>query len=198
MYAWLTFLCVPLLTILMSASRIAQDVQSGAVRYMITRVTRFEWSLGKYMGNAVVMAGGLFVGMVAAWLVALLKLPGADAASLFAGMLGWCAKAWTLSLAWLGVALGVSHLVKGGAKATSLAVAAMLLVTILASWTSGAGGPLSFLAWLFPGNMKGELWRTAPWHVAATSAWLLLLGLDCFGCLDIDDFRIRCMSLLGE
>lgn len=176
-YAWLTFLFVPLLTMLMAANRVADDVHSGAVRYMITRVTRLEWSLGKYVGNALLMALGLFAGALGAWCVAAFRLSGADLASLFASMLGWGAKAWALSLAWLGLALGVSHVVKSGAKATSLGVSALVAFSAASASLSHFGERFAPLARLFPSGVEHSLWRASFTPVAYASAWLLLLGL---------------------
>ena len=176
-YAWLSFLFVPLLTILMAANRIADDVHSGAVRYMITRVTRLEWSLGKYLGNAFLVAAGLLAGALGAWCVAAFRLSGADLPSLLAAMVCWGAKAWALSLAWLGLALGVSHVAKTGARATSIGVAALVAFTAAASSLSRFGERFSVLARLFPSGVENSLWRASFAPVACASAWLLALGL---------------------
>ena len=176
-YAWLTFLLVPLLTILMAANRVADDIRSGAVRYMITRVTRLEWSLGKYIGNAILMAAGLFVGALGAWCVAAFRLSGADMPSLLLSMLVWGAKAWVLSLAWLGLALGVSHVAKSGAKATSIAVFAYVAFTVASASLAYFGERFAVLSRLFPSGVDASLWRASFAPVAGTSLWLLMLGM---------------------
>ena len=119
-YAWIVFLAVPLLTVLVATRRVAEEVKSGAAKYMLLRVTRLEWTLGKYLGIALLMLVGLLIGAVAAWIVAAFRLSGADIPALLPAMLLWSVKAWFLSLAWLGLALGVSHLFKSGAKADAV------------------------------------------------------------------------------
>lgn len=176
-YAWLTFLFVPLLTVLMAANRVADDVRSGSVRYMLTRVTRFEWAVGKYLGNAFLMAAGLAAGAVGAWCVAAFRLSGADIGWLFLSMLGWGAKAWVLSLAWLGLALGVSHVAKSGAKATSIAVFAMVAFTAAGAALSHFGERFAVLTMLLPSGVEHSLWRASFAPVASASVWLVVLGL---------------------
>ena len=185
LYAWLVFLFVPLMTVLFTSNRVAGDVRSGAVRYMLTRVTRLEWSLGKYLGNAVLVLSGLLVGAVGAWLVAAWKLSGADIPSLLPAMVGWSLKAWILSLAWIGVSLGVSHLFKTPAKADGLALVALFACSVtpnvlsLLAHSDGVWSKLLFLTCLFPSGAEDALWRASFTPVALAAVWLLALGL-CF------------------
>lgn len=183
LYAWLVFLFVPLMTVLFTSNRVAGDVRSGAVRYMLTRVTRLEWSLGKYLGNAVLILAGLLVGAVAAWGVAAWKLSGADIPALLPAMVGWSLKAWILSLAWLGMALGVSHLFKTPGKADGVALMMLFVFSVasgvlgLISKFEGFAAKLSFLTSLFPSGVEDALWRASFAPVALASLWLITLGL---------------------
>ncbi len=184
LYAFLAFMSVPLLTIMIAANRVADDLRSGAVRYMITRVTRLEWSLGKYCGIALLMLISLLIGGLAAWGIALFRLGGADVGELLFGILGWSLKAWALSLAWLGIALGVSHFFHSGSKATSIAVLVMTvfaivpqILTALAKYSGGVWIHLEPLVRLFPSSLTDGLWRTSFLPVATSVIWLLMLGL---------------------
>ena len=112
LYAWFAFFCAPLLVVLVSGTRVAEDLRTGVARYMLVRTSRLEWSLGKYAGQALMIACALAVSAVGAWCVALYRLPAATACRLFLPMLGWGASAWFYSLAWLGLALGLSHLTR--------------------------------------------------------------------------------------
>lgn len=178
-YAGFAFLYVPILTILIGANRVADDLHSGAVRYMITRVTRFEWSLGKYAGTALLMLPALLAGALAAWVVAVIRLAGADSVSLLPPMLAWALKAWLLSLAYLGIALGISHLTRSGAKATAFGIIALVVCfaapKILAHYFPSAAATLNML---FPATVERSLWRAALPPVAGAAAWLLALGLS--------------------
>ena len=168
---------MPPLTLMLSANRAASEIGSGSVLYMITRVTRLEWTLGKYLGSALLIMVGLLVGACGAWAVAFFKLSGADVAALFPSMLGWSLKAWVLSLAWLGLALGISHFFKSGAKADGLAWVLLLLFSVVPDWLHWFGGRFAFLEILFPSTVKHSLWRTSFVPVATATAWLLMLGL---------------------
>ena len=176
-YAWFVLLLVPPLTLMLAANRAASEIGSGSVLYMITRVTRLEWTLGKYLGSALLIMVGLLVGACGAWAVAFFKLAGADVAALFPSMLGWSLKAWVLSLAWLGLALGISHFFKSGAKADGLAWVLLLVFAVVPDWLRWFGGRLAFLAVLFPSTVEKSLWRSSFIPVATATAWLLMLGL---------------------
>ena len=177
-YAGFAFFYVPLLTILIGANRVADDLHSGAVRYMITRVTRFEWSLGKYVGNALLMLPAMLAGALAAWIVAWIRLSGADSFSLLPPMLVWAVKGWTLSLAYLGIALGISHLTHSGAKATALGVISLIVCfavpKVLSHYFPSTAETLNIL---FPATAEHSLWRASFKPVGCTAVWLLALGL---------------------
>lgn len=181
-YAWIVFLSVPLLTVLVATRRVAEEVKSGAAKYMLLRVTRLEWTLGKYLGIALMMLVGLLIGAVAAWIVAAFRLSGADIPALLPAMVVWSVKAWFLSLAWLGLALGVSHLFKSGAKADAVAILLMIAFSVVPAILKGfgsawLGGKLLVLVRLFPSSVDAALWRSSFLPVAASATWLVMLGL---------------------
>jgi hypothetical protein len=182
-HAWLVFLLVPMLTVLFSSNRVAGDVRSGSVRYMLTRVTRLEWSLGKYLGNALMILSGLLVGAVVAWAVAAWKLSGVDVAALLPAMVLWSFKAWFLALAWLGLALGISHFFQTPGKADGFAMLALFVFAVTPSLlrvlddSDGFAGSLVILRQLFPSAVEDGLWRASFLPVAASAAWLVSLGL---------------------
>ena len=74
LYAWFAFLCAPILVVLVSGTRVADDLRTGVARYMLMRVTRLEWSLGKYVGQALMIVCALAVSAFGAWCVALYRL----------------------------------------------------------------------------------------------------------------------------
>ena len=181
-YAWIVFLAVPLLTVLVATRRVAEEVKSGAAKYMLLRVTRLEWTLGKYLGIALLMLVGLLIGAIAAWIVAAFRLSGADIPALLPAMIVWSVKAWFLSLAWLGLALGVSHLFKSGAKADAVAILLMIAFSVVPAILKGfgsawLGGKLLVLVRLFPSSVDAALWRSSFLPVAASATWLVMLGL---------------------
>lgn len=181
-YAWIVFLAVPFLAVLSACRRVADDVKSGAAKYVLLRITRLQWTLGKYFGQAFLVLAGLFVGALGAWCVAAFRLSGADIQALLPAMLLWSLKAWFLSLAWLGVALGISHVSGTGAKAQVLSIGALVAFSVapylLKYYADTAvGGRLQVLNALFPSVVEDALWRASLFPVAAGAVWLVALGL---------------------
>ena len=181
-YAWIVFLAVPFLAVFASCRRVADDVKSGAAKYVLLRVTRLKWTLGKYLGQAFLILAGLVLGALGAWCVAAFRLSGADIPALLPAMLAWSLKAWFLSLAWLGVAVGISHLSTSGAKAQTFAMGALVAFSlaphVLKIYSGTAvGSRLFVLRLLFPSVMEDALWRASFLPVAVGAAWLVAIGL---------------------
>lgn len=188
-YAMLVFWCAPLLTLMVSASRVADDIRSGAARYWLVRVTRTEWSLGKMLGEALMLATAMGVGALAADAVVCARLVPADGIRLLPDVLDWTVRAWVYAFAWLGIFMGLSHLVKSGGKATALGVLAMLgaaawepMLKNLAENVAGLGW-VGHLDALVPGSAWTLLWRRSPAvvlqgvvHLAALAFLYLALG----------------------
>ena len=181
-YAWFAFLFAPMLVVLVSGGRVADDRRTGAVRYMLMRETRLEWSVGKYVGQSLLIACAVAVSALGAWAVVCLRLPSSTAARLLLPMLAWGVKAWVYSLAWLGVALGVSHLTRTSGKALALGLLFMFLFAALP-------GTLRLLVeqchWpqvvlhleaIVPSYAEHSLWRNSAVAVAVASFHLATLG----------------------
>lgn len=171
LYAWFAFACAPLLVVLVSGTRISSDLRSGAARYMLMRVTRAEWSLGKYIGQAFMIACALAVSAFGAWCVAAYRLQPQTAARLLIPVFGWGVSAWVYSLAWLGIVLGLSHLTRSNGVAMILFILVIATCTILPHFV-----PESEL--FLPSGPKMGLWRTSPAPQAFAAFHLLTLGLS--------------------
>ena len=197
-YAVFIFQVVPLLTLLVSGSRVADDIRSGAARYWLVRVSRTEWSLGKFLGEALMLALAMGVGALAAWAVMLCRLPVADAAVLLPGVLDWTLRAWAYAFAWLGLFLGLSHVVKSGGKATALGILALLGAAAWGSMLGNLAEHVAGFGWaahldaLAPGSAWTLLWRRSPAavlqgvvHLAALAFLYLALGAAVFRRRDI-------------
>lgn len=182
MYGFFAFFFAPLLVMLVAGNRIADDLRSGAVRYSIVRCTRAEWTLGKYLGQTLMIALALAISAVGAWLVAVFRLSGTDVWALLPAMLGWGLRAWIYSLAWVGVALGASHCTRSGSWATVFGILLMAglalvpgLLKLTASWLE--------MPWIenfnvvAPSTMESYLWRRSFAPLAVAASTLLTLGL---------------------
>ncbi len=187
-YAWFAFMCAPLLAVLVAGNRVADDLKSGAVRYALVRVTRLEWTLGKYAGQVLMVALALAASAVGAWLVAVFRLSGVGMFELLPAMFGWGFRAGLYALAWLGLALGVSHVTRSGSGATALGV---LAVTMCAAWPLMIKLAAWKLDWpwlchfdaLVPSSAELSLWRrgfiplfTGALHLLALGLCYLMLG----------------------
>ncbi len=170
LYAWFAFACAPLLVVLVSGTRISSDLRSGAARYMLVRVTRLEWSLGKYVGQAFMIACALAVSAFGAWCVAAYRLPPETAARLLVPIFGWGASAWVYSLSWLGIVLGLSHLTRSNGVAMILFILVIAACAMLPHFV-----PSSEL--FLPSGPKMGLWRTALAPQAFAAFHLVVLGL---------------------
>lgn len=180
LYAWFAFLCAPLLVVLVSGTRVSGDLRSGAARYMLVRVTRLEWSLGKYAGQALMIACALAVSAFGAWCVAVCRLPSRTAAHLLVPILGWGVSAWLYSLAWLGLALGLSHLTRSSGRATALGILAIGVFAVLPHFLPSCEP-------FVPSGAEMGLWRTsfapqavAAFHLAALGLTYLMAGAAFF------------------
>ena len=182
-YAWFVFLCAPLLAVLVAGTRVSEDLRSGAVRYMLVRETRLEWSVGKYLGQALMIAVALVVSAMGAAVVAFCRLPSGTAVSLFLPLLNWGLRAWIYSLAWLGLALGLSHLTRSPGRATSLGIVAIGLLgalpPVMDFLHTFQGWPsfLTHLRMLVPAGAEMSLWRFSPVPLISGSFHLVILGL---------------------
>ena len=170
LYAWFAFLCAPILVVLVSGTRVAEDLRTGVARYMLVRTSRLEWSLGKYTGQALMIASALAVSAAGAWCVALYRLPAATAGRLFLPMLGWGVSAWFYSLAWLGLALGLSHLTRSAMRATAFGILGIGAFEVLPHF-------FPEVEVVLPSGARMGLWRTSFTPQAVAVFHLVTLGL---------------------
>lgn len=186
LYAWFAFLCAPLLAVLVCGNRISDDLRSGSVRYMLVRESRLEWSLGKFAGQTLMVALALAASSLGAAAVAFCQLSPGTAAELLPAMLNWGVRAWVYSLAWIGLALGISHLTRSSGRATAMGILAICIFSalpaVLRFGHAHYGWPdaLLQLQMLFPDAAESRLWRFDAVPLAAGSFHLLLLGMVYF------------------
>ena len=182
LYAWFVFFCTPILAVLVAGTRVSDDLRSGAVRYMLVRETRLEWSLGKSAGQAAMVGVALAASAAGATVVAFCRLPAATAASLFVPMLNWGLRAWIYSLAWIGLALGLSHLTRSSGKATAFGIMAIclcgMLPPILEFLHTNADWPVAatHIRMLVPAGAEMSLWRFSAAPLISGSFHLVTLG----------------------
>lgn len=184
-YAWFVFFYTPLLVVLVSANRIAEDLGSGAVRYVLCRATRLSWTLGKFFGQTSMVALALILSGATAFLVAKIRLATYAPPELLPNILLWSLRAWIYALPFLGLAMGLSHLTRSASKATVMgiiAIAVLKIATVLLRFfTTHEGWRAWFpqIAMVMPDTHKMLLWRSTWQPLLLGTTWLLALT-GCF------------------
>jgi len=197
-YALFIFQVAPLLTLIVSASRIADDLRAGSARYWLVRVTRTEWSLGMFLGEALMLGVAMATGALAAWSVAAFRMPGMDGVRLLPGLFDWTLRAWVYAFAWLGLFVGISHIARSGGKAMALSILAILGASawpsLLDNFTADEGilSGLGHLDAFVPSAASALMWRRNPaallqgvTHLVALAFLYLSLGAMLFRRRDV-------------
>ena len=173
-YAWFVFGIAPFLTVLVSSPRVAESVRTGAARYQLLRVTRTEWSLGMFFGEALMLAAAFALAALGAWATVSVRISPSLGLSLLPGLLDWSARVWVYAFAWLGLAVGVSHLMRSGGKATALCIVLMVALPVYAFLAPRHLHPMLDL--IAPEAYETALWRRTPAAFLSGAAHLVILG----------------------
>lgn len=180
-FAGLAFFYTPLLVALLAPARIAEERASGSIRYIAVRAPRLAWTVGKLLGQTALVGAGLGLSALAAWAVAVWRLPAANTAVAGAGIFAWTLRVWVYAFAFLGLTMGVGHLTRSPGKALALAVLALIAVVVLAAlgrhyeaaWFRGFAPIVRALT---PIEWRSGLWRRSPAHLLPAIAALVSLG----------------------
>jgi len=181
-YAWFAFFYTPLLVVLVAGNRIAEDIGSGAVRYVVFRTSRASWSLGKFIGQIFMIGLALILSGVSAYAVAKIRLTGSGTPDMFLNMIQWSARAWIYSIPFLGLAMGLSHLTRSASKATVTGIIAVTVCFVLSltlrhfAADTGWRAFLPQIGLLLPDGHKMLLWRNAAAPLVSGAVWLVTLG----------------------
>jgi len=158
-FAGFVFAAVPMLTLIVTAPTAAGEVRSGSVRYLLLRVSRNEWTLGLFLGEAAVLLASMLLMALAAGAVTAWRLPGWSGAELLPALGAWSVRAWAYAFGWLGVCLGASLVAKTPGKATALAMLLMMAFSVLKYFVRRYAPALDFL---LPQGCEMLLWRSSP------------------------------------
>jgi hypothetical protein len=160
---------------------VAGDVWTGAARFVLFRTSRAAWVLGKLFGQAALVLLAIALSVLGAWCLARIRLEGMDGLAAARGMLIMGGKAWLFSLPFLGLALGLSQLVRSPNTANALGFIAWLGTGVLAVTAKHFAGDGLRAGWdlalmLVPQGYQLDLWRLDPASVASATLSLLALG----------------------
>lgn len=182
-YGWLSFTFAPLLVILTAAPRIAEEVWSGSVRFVLFRTSRGAWTLGKFIGQACQLFLALLLSAAGAWLVGYLRTDHFPAIPSALAMLSFALKAWVFTLAFLGLATGISQFFSSPNIASAISFIALIVLSALAGLSTHFANPdtIGGRIWdlvnlLVPSGHKLDLWRSDPAHVLPAVIFLIALS----------------------
>jgi ABC-type transport system involved in multi-copper enzyme maturation permease subunit len=180
-YAWLVLTFTPGLVMLAGAARISTEVDSGSVRFVLTRIPRAAWCLGKFFGQCFQVLLAIALSTIGAWCVARFRLAGISQTDLIPAMILYGGKAWVYSVAFVGVALGISQTVRSPNLAMALGFLAWIVLAALHVAASHYCGPGWRQLWYPVGliNPMGhlqDLWRLDAAHVVPAIVFLVALS----------------------
>lgn len=180
-YGWLSFAFTPALVVLTASPRIAEEIATGSVRYVLFRAGRVPWSLGKTAGQALQILGALLLSAIGAWLVGWLRMKSFEPGATAGYMIGYALKAWVYALPYLGLALGVSQMCSTVNTAQAFGFLALVTVAVLgrvATWQAGDGWRRLWdvLQALTPGGHRSAMWWNDAERLLPAMVFLGALG----------------------
>jgi hypothetical protein len=180
-YGWISFAFSPLLTVLMSSSRMAEEVWLGSVRFVLFRSSRLAWCLGKFLGQAFQLLPALLLSAAGAWCAGRWSMSSFEPMATAGAMLVFVWKAWVYTIAYLGLASGISLVCRSPHLATALALVWLTVVSALARVAEHFAGDgwrriWDAVALLTPASHYADLWRFDPAHLVPAMIFLIALG----------------------
>ncbi|RME02224.1 MAG: hypothetical protein D6812_06605, partial [Deltaproteobacteria bacterium] len=121
-YGWLSFTFVPLLVILTASEVVASDLRLGAQRFLLQRISRLAYALGKLAGQGLQLLILLLLSVLCTWVVGDLRMATFEPVKTAVTMVGFTLRVWIYALPFLGIALGSSLVTKTENGARSLAL----------------------------------------------------------------------------
>jgi ABC-type transport system involved in multi-copper enzyme maturation permease subunit len=181
-FGWLAMAGAPTLVVLTSSDCVARDLASGSIRFTFLRVERLSYAAGKLLGQTALITLSLLVAAVGAWYA------GPDSASGFDLETPWellwmSGRVACLTFAYVGLAVGISHLTRSTALATSIGIGAFTLLSVAGfalemDAVSQASPAVSHaLLQLLPATHQAGLWQSDFTARLPSMAALLALGL---------------------
>lgn len=179
-YGWLSCAFTPALVMLTSSTRIAEEIASGSVRYVMFRAGRAPWCVGKFAGQAVQVLGALLLSAAGAWLVGYFRMKSFEPLPTAQYMVWFAFKAWIYAMPFLGLALGISQLCSVPNLALVFGFLSLVAVQVLSgvsSWLTGTGWRRiwDIVNVLTPGGHRTDLWWNDPEHLLPAAVFLLTL-----------------------
>jgi ABC-type transport system involved in multi-copper enzyme maturation permease subunit len=180
-FGWLSLTFAPILVILLSSESISSEVASRSARFSVFRTSRLSWTLGKAMGQALVLLLALLLSGIGAWIIGLFRMSQFDALKTLLCVLEFIGKTWVYSLAYLGLAFAVSQWTRSVQLSRSLGILLYFLMAILSALANHYSGEGWKRLWelaiiLTPQGHHLDFWRPEAMH--QLNAFLFSIGLS--------------------
>lgn len=180
-WGWLCLTFGPLLVTLTASVRIAEEVWTGSVRFILFRTTRLAWVAGKFCGQAAQLLLAFVISALGAWVVGALRMNSFEPLPTALALLGFAIKAWIYGLAFLGLATAISQMFTSPNVASALSFGALIAVGMIhgaATFVKAAGWRpvLEFLDLLTPAGHRLDLWRPDLAHLIPALVFLVALS----------------------
>jgi ABC-type transport system involved in multi-copper enzyme maturation permease subunit len=184
-YGWLAFTFTPILVMLSCPSRIAEEVTLGSARFSLVRVSRTEWCVGKYIGQALEIIVPLMLSAVSAWVVASFRLQSMAGGNVIWSMIVYGWRVWFYCLAFVGIGLGVSQVCRSANQATAFSLIVWVLLAVLRGLSGLWQGDGWRRIWhvipmMTPAGHKLDLWRLSYVNVVPAALYVVTIGLVFF------------------
>jgi len=179
----ITWMLAPLMMMLISSTRVSEELSIGSARFVLQRSSLSSWILGKYFGQALMLFPAMLLSAFGAWLTGIFRLTAFDAADNLIYLLQYNFLLLFYVLAFMGMATGVSQMTRSSNLATCFGFMGIIVSSVL------YGASLFYIKketyvplwqsiqWLTPqGHRKELLWPDAA-HLVPVCTFLFALGL---------------------
>lgn len=186
LYGWVAMTFGPIFVVLTSSDAISSELATGSVRFALFRTDRGAWALGKLLGQAAMLAVGVALGAVAAWITGWIQLSSFAPLDTALWLARYAGTSYAFAFAHLGLALGVSQLTRSVPWSRALGLIALVVVYAAHGWLADddvrEAAPVltDSLRMIFPAAHRLDLWRIAIGEVMPAVAVLLAIGVSYF------------------
>jgi ABC-type transport system involved in multi-copper enzyme maturation permease subunit len=181
-YGWLSLTFVPLLVAFTSADTVSSELSSGSARFVLFRIDRLHWTLGKLGGQTLLMIVGILSGAMGVWIIGFAALASFQPAATALWLLKLSMQASIYGFTFLGLTLGISQVNRSSHSSRALALLLLIALGIggilTGSETLQQHAPvlLSSIHPLFPNAHRIDLWR--PDLLSRLPSILMLLAMS--------------------
>lgn len=126
-YGWLGLTFMPVLVMLTAAESVSSELSRGSLRFSLVRTERHAFSAGKLAGQTLLMLAGVFTGAAAVWLTGYFTLSGFEAGRTALWLALLSLRVGVYAFAYVGVAVGLSHLTASVPLSRALGLGSLLL-----------------------------------------------------------------------